>query len=179
MSGPNASLSDAYQPHDHQHCIDTALLTARQLCQDRGVKLTHIREQVLTLILQDHRPIGAYSILGSLALPDGRERKPAPPTVYRALEFLINQQLIHRIASLNAYIACCRPARTHQGQFLICQHCQRVQELNCEIISEAISARADLEGFEVKRECIEISGCCPNCKGSNQERALELPRQES
>ena len=152
-----------YADHNHQQCIDTALATARQLCSKKAVNLTPMREQVLTVILQSHEPCGAYSILETLATAAKPGAKPAPPTVYRALEFLLDQQLIHRITSLNAYIACCRPARSHQGHFLICQVCRQAVELNSTDISEVINSAAQKQGFAVAHEGLEVFGTCAEC----------------
>ena len=152
-----------YADHNHQQCIDTALATARQLCSKKAVNLTPLRQRVLTVILQSHEPCGAYSILETLATAAEPGTKPAPPTVYRALEFLLDQQLIHRITSLNAYIACCRPARSHQGHFLICQLCRQALELNAVNISNAIDTAAKEQGFTVASESLEVFGTCADC----------------
>ena len=90
-------------PHDHQSCIQQALDTAANLCEQRGLNLTPIRRRVLEIVWRSHEPIGAYQILAELA----KERdKAAPPTVYRALDFLIDAGLVHRIESLNAFGGC-------------------------------------------------------------------------
>jgi Fur family zinc uptake transcriptional regulator len=153
-----------YAGHNHQQCIDTALATARELCNKKAVNLTPIRERVFTVILQSHEPCGAYRILETLATAAKPGTRPAPPTVYRALEFLLEQQLIHRIPSINAYIACCRPARSHQGHFLICQLCRQALELNSVDISNAIEAGAKEQGFTVARESLEVFGTCAECQ---------------
>jgi Fur family zinc uptake transcriptional regulator len=154
--------------HNHQQCINTALASAKQLCIKKSVNLTPIREQVLTIILQSHQPSGAYSILDTLAEAAEPGAKPAPATVYRALEFLLDQQLIHRITALNAYIACCRPARSHQGHFLICQLCRQVLELNGVAVSEAINTSAKELGFAVDREGVEVFGICAHCRHQHE-----------
>src|SRR3954453_3718975 len=97
-----------FQPKDHDHadCVAAALGAAERLCARRGARLTELRRRVLELIWRSHEPIGAYALLDRL----GRERgRVAPPTVYRALEFLIAHGLVHRIASLNAFIGCVHP----------------------------------------------------------------------
>src|SRR5215470_19039883 len=92
--------------HDHESCVEMALDRAATLCGERGARLTELRRNVLALVWEGHEPVGAYHILDAL-----RRRHPgaAPPTVYRALEFLGEQGLIHRIESLNAYVGCDRP----------------------------------------------------------------------
>jgi len=86
----------AFHPHHHEHCVNDALHSAEVLCAERGVRLTPIRKRVLELVWASHKPLGAYAILEKLT---DEGHKPAPPTVYRALEFLLEQGLIHRIAS--------------------------------------------------------------------------------
>src|SRR5258708_30969834 len=106
--------------HDHDSCIEGALDRAAQLCEERGARLTALRRDVLRLIWRGHEPVGAYAILEELLRSHSGA---APPTVYRALEFLIEHGLIHRIESLNAYVACAPPERPPASQFLISGAC--------------------------------------------------------
>ena len=103
--------------HDHRHCVTNALDDAKTICSERGARLTPVRQRVLEIIWQSHRPLGAYAILEVLA-KEGHS--PAPPTVYRALEFLLTHGLVHRLSSLNAFIGCTRPGHPGAGQFLLC-----------------------------------------------------------
>jgi Fur family zinc uptake transcriptional regulator len=96
----------AFHTHQHEHCVHDALAAAEVLCAKRGVRLTAIRKRVLELVWASHQPLGAYAILDKLT---NEGHKPAPPTVYRALEFLLEHGLIHRIASLNAFLGCIHP----------------------------------------------------------------------
>lgn len=156
--------SDAPFPDEHNHaiCISEALHNAAKLCLQRGVRLTPLRLQVLELVWRSHKPLGAYTILESLQTAQGR--RAAPPTVYRALDFLLAQGLIHRIASLNAFIGCLHPEATHVGQFLICEHCGNAIELNTPEITNCILQHAEILGFVVKSQTIEISGRCAHCQ---------------
>lgn len=147
-------------PHDHQSCIDTALDEAADLCARRGVRLTPLRRHVLELIWDGHQATGAYAILDALRRENHRA---APPTVYRALEFLSAHGLIHRIESLNAYIGCIRPDHDHAGQFLICEACGTTAELHDEAIAAAVGRGARLAGFHILRQTIEVAGLCPDC----------------
>ena len=103
----------AFEHHDHQRCQSQLLSTAKALCQSRNIRLTERREQVLQILLQSHQPMGAYEILGQLN-QRGNESMVAPPIVYRALEFLLAEGLIHRIECKNAFICCVHPG--HQGR---------------------------------------------------------------
>ncbi|WP_278378293.1 zinc uptake transcriptional repressor Zur [Stutzerimonas kunmingensis] len=152
----------ACTPHDHDHCVSHALAEADSLCARQGVRLTALRKRVLELVWQSHRPLGAYDILAVLSEQDGR--RAAPPTVYRALDFLLENGLVHRIASLNAFIGCNHPEHPHQGQFLICRHCHTAIELEQRAIAEAIDSAAGSVGFAVEGQTVEVAGLCSNCR---------------
>tara|TARA_R110001583_G_scaffold22238_1_gene83542 strand:+ start:16208 stop:16702 length:495 start_codon:yes stop_codon:yes gene_type:complete len=148
------------EEHDHQHCIVTALADAEQLCLQRKQRFTALRKRVFELVWQQHKPIRAYEVLSRLQ-QDGRA---APPTVYRALDFLLELGLIHRIESLNAYVGCSTPGQKHTEQFLICTRCDAFTELNSALINKAINESATQSGFKIKQQMIEITGICPNCQ---------------
>jgi Fur family zinc uptake transcriptional regulator len=160
---PRAAASFGKSPHDHQHCIDDALDRAATLCGRRGARLTDVRRRVLELVWRGHAPVGAYALLEALQR-DGRSA--APPTVYRALEFLMEHGLVHRIESLNAFVGCPRPDRDHVSQFLICTDCQNVAEIDDPAIGGAVSSGAAAAGFVVNRLTIEMQGLCPSCARS-------------
>lgn len=156
------TLAKACSHHNHGHCISDALQSARQLCDSRGVRLTSLREQVLELVWQSHKPLGAYMLMDMLA--KASTRRVAPPTVYRALDFLLEEGLIHRINSLNAYIGCPSPSQKHQSHFLICQGCNVAVELDSAQLNNSIFAAAADAGFSVNNHSVEISGLCPSCQ---------------
>jgi len=147
--------------HDHAHCVETAVARAEALCAGRGARLTGLRRQVLELVWQSHGPIGAYDLLERLR---GLRTGAAPPTVYRALDFLIEQGLVHRIARLNAFVGCDHPDAPHQGQFLICTACGTAAELVEPEIARAIDRRAAALGFRVDTRTVEVTGLCPRCR---------------
>ena len=142
--------------------MHSALAEADALCARQGLRLTALRRRVLELVWQSHKPLGAYDILAVLSEQDGR--RAAPPTVYRALDFLLENGLVHRIASLNAFIGCSHPEHTHQGQFLICRLCHIAIELEQASISDAIVGSARHVGFTVENQTVEVVGVCSNCK---------------
>ncbi|PTU49440.1 Fur family transcriptional regulator [Pseudomonas plecoglossicida] len=154
----------ANRPHDHSHCVHSALTEADALCTRQGLRLTALRRRVLELVWQSHKPLGAYDILAVLSEQDGR--RAAPPTVYRALDFLLENGLVHRIASLNAFIGCSHPEHLHQGQFLICRACHVAIELEQNSISEAIISSAKGVGFTVETQTVEVVGLCSNCRST-------------
>jgi Fur family zinc uptake transcriptional regulator len=158
-------MHNIVEQHNHQRCIDDAISRARELCLRRQIKFTTIREQVLACVWANHQPIGAYTILDKLA--KDTDRRPAPPTVYRALDFLVDNGLVHRIASLNAFVGCKDPQHQHQGHFLMCRLCRNVIELDTDIINTAISTVAKQHGFSVETPCVEVVGCCAHCREKN------------
>jgi Fur family zinc uptake transcriptional regulator len=158
-----AATSFGVDAHDHQKCIDGALRRAQALCQRQGARLTAQRRRILELIWRSHVPVGAYELL---ALLNKAEQRPAaPPTVYRALDFLQSHGLVHRIESLNAYVGCAYPGRQHAGQFLICNDCGSAAELHDPRVASAIAEGAASTGFEVRRQTVEVEGRCPRCQG--------------
>ena len=146
---------------DHRRCVANALDDAEVVCAERGARLTPVRRRVLEIIWQGHRPLGAYAILDVLS---GEGHSPAPPTVYRALEFLLTHGLVHRLSSLNAFIGCTRPGHPGAGQFLLCTACGTAAELNDTRIERAIERSSAAEGFTSHVHTVEISGLCPRCR---------------
>lgn len=155
----------AYSHHNHDHCIDDALTAAREICDSRGARLTDLRLQVLELIWQNHKPLGAYDLMDMLAKIS--TRRVAPPTVYRALDFLLEHKLIHRINALNAFVGCPSPQYIHQNHFLICRLCGVAVELNNSVLSEDIVNHAKKSGFSVESQSLEVMGLCPNCQSES------------
>jgi Fur family zinc uptake transcriptional regulator len=147
--------------HDHGHCVASALESAEAICVARGEKLTALRRQVLELVWGGHRPTGAYDILAAMQTQTGR--KIAPPTVYRTLDFLRQQGLVHRIESLNAYVGCRAPGRPHDVQFMICRRCGTAVELDDRRIARSLEAVAAAAGFVIENRVVELSGRCARC----------------
>lgn len=158
---PGAIAERAGTEHDHSHCVGQAVDLATSLCERRGVRLTALRKRVLELVWRSHKPVGAYEVLDWLKSED--QRSAAPPTVYRALEFLLEQKLIHRIESLNAFVGCVDPSRQHTAQYLICTACGMVKELEDAAVAQAIGQQASAQGFVVDRQTVEVHGLCGGC----------------
>ncbi|MES1929050.1 ferric-uptake regulator [Salinisphaera dokdonensis CL-ES53] len=146
--------------HDHSACISDALTRAELLCNEQGLRLTAIRRRVLELIWDNHRPTKAYDLLHTI----GQERgNAAPPTVYRALDFLLDAGLIHKIESLNAFIGCDAGHGQGHPKFLICRSCERVAEIPSPEVDHALAHEAKRAGFKIDHETIEIGGTCRAC----------------
>lgn len=132
---------------------------AERLAASRGHKMTRIRRKVLRLLLESPEPAKAYDLLGQL---DG-EGAAKPPTVYRALDFLREVGLAHKIESLNAYVACGHASHSHSAIFLICEMCGNAEELHGVTSREAILAETRAAGFDLQRVLVEVRGTCRAC----------------
>jgi Fur family transcriptional regulator, zinc uptake regulator len=150
----------AGQNHDHSQCIEHAVQVAEQLCRARGVLLTPVRRKVLELIWSSHKAVKAYDLLDQLR-PGNDAAKPA--TVYRALDFLLEQGLIHRVESLNAFVGCRQGGMQHDQLLLICTVCHDVAELAAPQVLAALSSELLQIGFRAGQKTLEIHGVCANC----------------
>ncbi|VAX06830.1 Zinc uptake regulation protein Zur [hydrothermal vent metagenome] len=148
--------------HDHDKCIESALNIARDICAERDTRFTPLRRKVLELVWEGHAPVTAYELLDMLS--NAGKKRVAPPTIYRALDFLIEEGFVHRIESLNAFIGCPDPAHTHQGHFLICRKCRNVSEVNDAKLMSHISKAAASHGYSCENSMLEIMGLCANCQ---------------
>ena len=165
-------IHQAFQQIDHDHdvCVETALARAEKLCRERGARLTETRRHVLELIWRSHEPVGAYTLLESLSRT---KRRAAAPTVYRALDFLMTQGLIHRIESLKAYVGCDYPGEIAHGSFLLCTSCGQALELMDDHLDAAVEEGALSVGFSVAERTVELAGLCPRCRLASGEAGKE------
>src|SRR3954454_271773 len=147
--------------HDHDQCSTDAMAVAEALCAERGQRLTPIRRRVLGALLASHKPLGAYEIIDRMA---PRGPRPAPITAYRALEFLRQNGLVHRIESRNAFIAC---VHNHAAGalvvFLICERCGAVGEASSADVTATLTSAARAVGFTPKSPVLELTGVCHHC----------------
>jgi len=127
---------------------------------DHGVGLTDTRRKVFELVIKAGQPVGAYRLLEAM---QDKGTRVMPPTVYRALNFLQGKGLVHRIESLNAFIACTQHEHEHEGQFLICSDCGKTEELADESVSEMLREKASAHGFTLTQQTIELRGLCKDC----------------
>ena len=148
--------------HDHARCSADALAHAEALCVKRGERLTAMRRHVLEVLAASHKPLGAYEIIDRAAASGAR---PAPITIYRALDFLRDNGLVHRIESRNAFVACVNNHATGDlVVFLICERCGVVGEAPSAAVAEQLKSAARAAGFTPKAPVIEISGVCSHCR---------------
>ena len=144
---------------------DQVLDQAEKLCHDRGVRLTRQRRKVLEILCAQGRPMGAYEVLEELSavIPGAK-----PPTVYRALDFLLAQGLAHKLESLNAFIGCTHPEHPHDSQFLICCDCGEVAELEDPQVERSLGKALEECGFQAEGQVVEVTGHCARCLGQRR-----------
>ncbi len=146
--------------HDHDQCVRDALDAAIAHCREEGARLTPLRRKVLQAVWQSHVPLGAYEICDALV---GQGDRVLPPTIYRALEFLENNGLVHRIESRNAFIGCNQPGAHHHGRYLICSECGLVAELPGDDLMDGFIGEASALNFEARSVRVEAVGLCAAC----------------
>lgn len=144
-----------------RHAPGERVALAAFLCDARGVQLTALRRQILQLLWESGRPMGAYELIEALKRRDSRP--VGPPTVYRALAFLMEQALVMKIESRNAYVPCAHPERRHDCLFFICSTCGAATELEDGRIEGLLAEDAAALGYRVMRRVIEVEGTCPRC----------------
>lgn len=157
--------------HDHAQCVAAALREAEDLCRRRGINLTLVRRRVLELVWQGHEPVKAYDIIDNF---HSAKHVTRPPTVYRALSFLIENGLIHRIESQNAYVGCVHPIVHHDANFFICNRCQRVTEIDSGELDAPLEKLARKNAFKINQKTIEIYGLCQICSAREKPTARQM-----
>lgn len=155
----NTSNSSALPSADESAVLDRA----EALCRDRGASLTPIRRAVLAILLQSPKGLKAYDLLDRI-----KADKPgaSPPTVYRALDFLMEQGLVHKIGRMNLFVVCSQHCHHEHlpGLFLVCPRCNGVTELQDEPVIEALAASLAAAGHVMESQEVEIGAICPKCR---------------
>ncbi len=161
---------------NHNICVDTAIKKAEDLCLKQKIQFTQLRRNILNLIWQSHKPLKAYDILEQLQL---KESSAKPITVYRTLDFLIENKMIHKIESQNAFLGCRHPGEAHNCYFLICEKCNIAEEACENDLLKNVYIDLKSQGFTVSHITLEIQGICKKCnspqnmnKDSNIEQQL-------
>lgn len=152
-------MTNAFDRHDHGHCIARTVAAVEAICVRRGLRLTAPRRRALEILLEEHRALGAYDVLGRMAAEGFGAH---PPVVYRALDFLVEHGFAHRIEGISAFVACPWPERPHSPAFLICLGCRAVAEADASE-AETLAPEADEVGFRIERTVVEAQGLCPAC----------------
>ncbi len=155
------SSTSAKPAHHHHDDAKSFVRAVEHASEERGLRLTPLRKEVLELVAAAGKPVKAYDLLDQLRDSHGNA---APPTIYRALDFLLAQGLIHRVERLNAFVGCHEESdHPHPVQFLICNLCGSVTEFEDEAIGRAVETVARSGGFIVKRAIVEVEGECGLC----------------
>ena len=162
------SHAGPFHEHDHADCSASVLARADEQARAEGVRLTPVRRRALEILLESHRAMGAYEVLERLAA-EGFGKQP--PVAYRALDFLVEQGLAHRVQRLNAYAACLSDKRDHAPAFLICRGCEQVAEAESPELQAALAALADASGFVIERRTVELLGLCARCREAGPAEA--------
>lgn len=149
-----------FDAHNHSQCIDQMLVNAERHCARENLQFTAIRRRVLEILLQEHKALGAYDVLEVLSA-DGVAAQP--PVAYRALNFLVEHGLAHRVERLNAYAACAHLGQAHAPIFLICRACRLISESDGALVQAPLETAAQAVGFAIERVTVEIEGLCPTC----------------
>ncbi len=155
-----ATTPVALKEHEHSHCIDDAISTAEEYCKNAKLQFTPTRRKVLEILVQEHRAIGAYTILERLR-EDGFGSQP--PLAYRALAFLTMNGLAHKIERLNAFISCTHPTQEHTPAFLICRTCSSVAETTLDAAKTSLGGIARAAKFRMEELVMESEGVCSSC----------------
>ena len=160
----HAHKHECTDPSHHVHDAAGFVQAVEQACAARGLRLTPLRAQVLGMVAAAGKPIKAYDLLDRMKSENGSS---APPTVYRALDFLLEQGFIHRLASINAFVSCHHPQVQHSVPFLICDHCQNAIELEDERITSLLDSEARAVGFVPRAQILEVHGLCAHCRSES------------
>lgn len=154
---------DCTDPKHHVHDAAAFVAVVEIACQERGLRLTPIRARVLGLIAEGGKPLKAYDLLDRVRAGEGAGAS-APPTVYRALDFLLANGFIHKLESVNAFVACHHPSTAqHSVPFLICDRCHSAVELEDRHVVAALDERARALGFVPQTQTLEVHGLCARC----------------
>lgn len=143
--------------------VDHRLEQAAELCRTRGQSLTPLRRRVFEIMLEADRPLGAYDVLDILAKDRGRV---APPTVYRSLDFLLDQGLVHKVLSVNGFVACSQATRPHAAELFICSSCGNAVEVARRAVDPRLEETATAMGFAIESVMLEVRGRCRDCHES-------------
>jgi len=156
----NTEKQKLHTAHNHTNCMQHALQSAEQLCKQKGLRFTSSRKRILELICTSHKAIGAYELLDVFKQ---EEPKAKPVTIYRALDFLMEVGLVHKIESLNAFIGCLQSEKQHQCAILICNVCKNAYEMDANPVYENLFELSQSVQFTAQNITIELRGLCVNC----------------
>jgi Fur family zinc uptake transcriptional regulator len=146
--------------HNHNKCIEDSFEKAKEICNKNGLRFTDLRQKIFSIILQNHQPSKAYDVLSILQKEDSSAK---PATIYRALDFLIECGLLHKLHISNSYVVCSHPLKHNRCSFLICNECNEVQESCDKDLATEVDNIGSKNNFKIEYVAIEIRGVCSSC----------------
>ena len=158
------ATSKIFDSHDHGICFDDAIEQIENYFLKKNLQFTPLRRKVFDILMRDHKPLGAYEVLEALS-EEGHSS--SPPIAYRVLGFLIEHGFVHKIQSLNAFIACSHPNYSHSPAFVICRKCERVAEIDKKK-SGVNFQNPSIENFIVEKTTVEMTGVCTTCSSTQK-----------
>ncbi|WP_024280123.1 Fur family transcriptional regulator [Xanthobacter sp. 126] len=157
-----------YVPADRSPAaIAAALAEVERACVARGQRFTKMRRLVLEVLWRSEQPVRAYDLRGRLE--QQLQRRLVPPTVYRALNFLMEQKFAARLESRSAFVPCAHPEQHHAGMFFICEHCGTSAEIDDSKVEVLFAHQAATLGFHIARRVVELQGTCATCASNAKE----------
>ncbi len=155
-------------PPSAEH-VAGALAVAEALCAERGKRFTPIRRKVLELLLQHRRSLKAYELLDEIRAV---HPNATPPTVYRALDFLLDEGLVHKVDSLNTFIACGDAAGAPHNLLVVCTRCGAVAEIHDDVVRNRLAHRIEHAGYRLAGQEMEVKALCGACQAARQASEL-------
>ncbi len=149
---------------------DAWITQVEAACAGRGLQMTALRRDVAAILAGAEQPLGAYAIIQKLS--EAQSRIVAPPTVYRTLDFLVDNGFVVKIESRQAYVACDHVGHDHDHHGIVfsCTKCGRTVEVESAVIDREIAALAEREGMVVERKVVEVEGLCGECRAGRAAR---------
>lgn len=145
----------------HQKCVKNTVEQAKEICLKNGLRLTEMRERILEIIFEDHGAVKAYDVLKKLKNHGISDK---PPTIYRALDFFIENKIIHKLHSINSYVVCSHLGVCSDCHFMICKKCNKVEECCGEELAQIITNISKKTGFAIDDSNVELVGLCEGCQ---------------
>ncbi|MDR2199611.1 MAG: transcriptional repressor [Deltaproteobacteria bacterium] len=155
---------------DVQKQVEALLSEAEAVCRREGTQFTRLRRLILETLARSPGPVKAYDLLESLK---EKGRRLTPSSVYRTLEFFIRKGLVHRVSSLNSYVACADGGSLHNPVLLVCPDCQAITEINDEALNYSIFSRLNRLGFSARMASVEVTGLCEKCQKEPSEKGAD------